>query len=279
MEKQFAYTFLALPRELALYNASDSDIEIMYGGETRRLPAANRVVLPHPKYSDVCCSKKDDESGKYLPGTLVLKDIYKVNELLGGEELIWSAANAVKNTLGIDPQTGKAASRYAERGVSLIPPNATLAEIRTIAKAARRRWERFQLAQDISTVHAHEERNARREALKLGSVPPTREYMAAAERISKAKAEFLEEAAQVTYADNNVILANPVFADEVPAVDPSIPVVDLLADEPEPSLPVEAAGSPETPPAAIPEGIQESLKLLEDVQRKRLAKSTPKEAQ
>jgi hypothetical protein len=141
--------FLSPVREFSLHNATDEPILIMFCGETRIIPACDQVTYPHPKFDDVCHSAKDAD-GDWIPGSLVIRDMVRMY-LNNQEGDVWSAANAIKHALEIDVSSGEATGKYAQRGVSMLPPTPTKEQVAHIAAAGRRRYEawRVQWAREI----------------------------------------------------------------------------------------------------------------------------------
>lgn len=175
-----AWAALNPVREFVIHNSTDEEVVITYDAETRWIPAVTKIVYPHPKYPNdpsVCCSGKDSE-GNWIPGTLVLKDMYADKEMgeFGETRNLWSAANAIKHALGIDVRTGAADSDYAKRGLSVLPLNPEPELVQAVLADGRARYEDWRIAQSREIVTAYDEKNAARARVNMQPVPPGQDY-------------------------------------------------------------------------------------------------------
>jgi len=166
--------FLAPVREFCLHNATDEPILIMYSGETRIIPAKDQIAYPHPKFEDVCYSAKDMD-GDWIPGTLVLRDMVQMY-MNGQEGQVWSAANAIKHALDIDIKSGLASGKYAERGVSLLPPSPSKELVHKLAADGRRRYEAWRIKTAKEVAEAYEGRIAALKAAGHNPIPLGPDY-------------------------------------------------------------------------------------------------------
>lgn len=170
-------TFIANPREYIVHNAGDEPVTIMYGGETRILPPVHEVITPAktlPAYSG------KDAEGEYIPGSLVIADIYEENpSFLGGSTLVWSAAEAIKQVLGIDTRSGTSSGPFSERGISVLPANPPKDLVRETTKAGRERYERWRITEAERIVFEHNERNAKHKALGMPEIGGDERYIKA----------------------------------------------------------------------------------------------------
>ena len=174
---QQVVSFIAQPREYIVHNAGDEPVTIMYGGETRVIPPVTEVVTPDktlPAYSG------KDEAGDYIPGSLVLSDIYQNNHIaLGGSTLVWSAAEAIMQVLHIDANSGASSGPYADRGMSVLPPSPTKDMVKEVTKAGRERYEKWRVAEAERIVFEHNERNSKHKALGMAELPGDERYIKA----------------------------------------------------------------------------------------------------
>lgn len=164
-------------REFVVHNATDEQVVITYDAETRWIPPINKVVMPHPKAEDACHSAQDS-NGNWIPGTLVLKDVYSQKDLgeFGESRSLWSAANAIKHCLGIDVRTGHADSDYAKRGLSILPPNPEPELVDAVREDGRARYEEWRIKQARETVESYDDKNAARARVNMNPVPAGQDY-------------------------------------------------------------------------------------------------------
>lgn len=218
--------FIETPKEYILINPTDESIEFMYGGETRIVPAYNKVTLPHPKFADVPHSAVD-ETGAFIPGTLLLKDIFgPVSEALGGAERIWNAAEAIKHALGIDVKTGAASGGYALRGLTVGPRVYTKAVIDKLKAVGRERYQVWRLKEAEDTVAAFDSKNKARALVGMAQLPPddaTRKAGLLLSMSAKRDEKAYNESMDVTFTEE-------ATQKQGPATSP-MDGVELLSDE------------------------------------------------
>jgi hypothetical protein len=106
--------------------------------------------------------------GDWVPGSLVLRDVLQLF-MNGQEGQVWSAANAIRHALEIDVKSGVATGKYAERGISMLPPTPSKDMVRRVAEEGRRRFEAWRLKQAKEVLEAYETRIA---ALKSAGHAP-----------------------------------------------------------------------------------------------------------
>ena len=167
--------FKAPKREFILHNCTIDRVELMYGGETKWLPPCDRTTAATPGNPHSFASGKDAD-GDVIPGSLVFTDLYDTDPTSGVEISVWNAWDAVKALLGVDPLTGIATGPYAQRGISLIPPQTSKEEIANIAAAARIRFRQFSIEQARSIVAGHDADNSRRKRHGNSEVPGDSKY-------------------------------------------------------------------------------------------------------
>jgi hypothetical protein len=295
--------FMVQPKEYILLNSTDEEIILQHHGETRRIPPRNKVVKKHHKYPDVPCSMRDAQ-GRYIPGTLTLSDIVIPNSL-GGAEVVWNAAEAIKERLGIDINTGTYTSALALRGVSVVPPDASIELIRRIDADGIERWKKFRIRQAAALVATYDSRNEKRKAEGLSPLAPDEKYMRAEAALNQLRAEeairLKEEFTKITQIELAPEPDNEMFED--PEVGTSVLLTSEVQEAPPASvddtpIPVaeaaaELTGEPTPPALRTVDSLSamEKLQLLEDdpkairalrikynVRKRSYAKRKPKEA-
>lgn len=190
-----ALSFLIPVREFTIHNATDEQLVIMYAGETRYIPPVNVAIPPDPRIPDKAHSAVDAD-GELIPGTLVLKDMY--DEKMGhfrDASKFWSAAEAIKHSLDIDVTTGEATGPYAQKGLSLLPPLPTKAQVAETLADGRARYKTWLVAKAQETIESYDAKSMARKAAGLGSIPPSREELKA-KAILDANQARLEESVE-----------------------------------------------------------------------------------
>lgn len=165
--------FLEVPRAFTLHNSTPEWITIRWDGEEKKIPPNDQVVYPHPKYEDVCYSAKYLGEDAYIPGTLVLRDIFQQGPM-GSTKTIWSASQAIKNVLGIDPKSKKYEGAYAKRGLSVLPEHPTREQVKLVEDAGKVRWREWridQAARDLAQWE-HKQGNLKQAGLQPLPAPP-----------------------------------------------------------------------------------------------------------
>jgi len=206
--------FLEAPQAWTLLNPTPDWIEFSWHGESRRIPPSTEVVLPHPKFSDVCCSAKD-EHGDYIPGTLVVRDIRERGPM-GYDAVKWSAAVAIKKVLGVDIANKTYTRSYALRGLTVLPENPT----RDMAEEARReafgRYRVWKIKEARASLARLEFRN---EVLARAGLKP-REHSA-----EYAEAKAIVDAADVMDREKaekqlELVIGSKGFSEPLPQPEP-----------------------------------------------------------
>src|SRR5262245_9884846 len=192
--------FVMPPREFVLLNCTGEPIECGFDGQKLTVPkndvAVKPVELPSnghkihgviPRFTSA-----PDADGELIPGSLLIYDIVEDNGL-GGEEMIWSAGNAIRHVLGVSYKADKATSLYAQRGLSLLPVRPTKGQVDIVRAGGQLRSEDWQYETSRQVVATYEAREAMRKGLGLDPLPFPREFHAA--RAILAVHEKREEAA------------------------------------------------------------------------------------
>lgn len=165
--------FLTPVREFIVLNATDERVEIAYSGETRYVPP-NHVILGD---GEPFQSAKDSE-GNYIPGTLVIEDMFEQKELgeMADLKIHWSAAEAIKHSLGINVRTGEATGHTAKKGVSVLPPKPTPELVDKIRSEGRARYEDWMVDSAKNLVDSYDAKNEARQRVGMNAVPPGKDY-------------------------------------------------------------------------------------------------------
>lgn len=183
------------PREFAIYNPSEAPVEFGYDGEQRTIPGRDTVIQPDPR-DPLRCHSCIDTDGRLVPGTLVLRDVFSPKGLAdGGRTEMWSAAAAIRERLGLNPNTGAGSGSYHEKGISLISTRPSPDEVASVKADANARHEQFlikwaaHLQEDIAT------RGQAHKAVGMNYVMTPTQHM------ELAKAEAILKVAEQKYRD------------------------------------------------------------------------------
>lgn len=234
--------FMIQPKEYVLLNSTDEEIIMQHHGETRRIPPRNKVVKPHKKYTDVPHSMQDAQ-GRYIPGTLIIADIVAEGPM-GGTQIVWQAAQAIKERLGIDTQTGTYTAAMALRGLSVVPPDADMELIRKIDADGIARWKKFRIRQAAALVANYDARNEKRKATGLGALAPDVQYLRAEAALNQLRSEeakrLKDEFTKITQVELAPEPDNEMFEDPEPEQLPEI--VQEVHGEPQVIVPAQDVG-------------------------------------
>jgi hypothetical protein len=222
--------FMTPPRSYVVHNATDDRVEVQWNSVAFTLPPSDVVIADSPENSTRHSAK--DSTGTYIPGTLVLSDQYRqADPWLGGQELLWSASEAIKSALGIDTNTGEANSVLAAKGLSLLPVDPAPELVKQVTDSGRKRYEEFRIVEAEQVVNAHEAANMTRKQLGMPEISGDERYITSAmvlkahrDRISDKTRKMLNLAAdyppvpKAADADLDInaladkLLNNPEFA-------------------------------------------------------------------
>lgn len=137
-------------RQFILHNGGDTTAYLTFSGIDIEIPARDKIQEPHPS-RDKWTSAKDLD-GNWIPGTLVIQDMHDVTT----EELRFNAASAVRNLLGIAPNSKQATSAWYLRGISLLPPGAPKEQVADIVTSGIQRYEDFMVEYSRTVVADYE---------------------------------------------------------------------------------------------------------------------------
>lgn len=149
------------PRTFTLHNASTEKYTIRWGGLTFTLPPVDKVGPKAAHYAD----------GRPIPGTCVLADsaTFNADGTIGRNN--WRAEDAIRNVLGINPDTGEALGPAAKAGISFLPDDPTEEMVREVREDGERRWNAHLIGwaeKEVATFKVAIERSK-----DAGAAPPT----------------------------------------------------------------------------------------------------------
>jgi len=177
-------------RSYILFNPSIRQHELRWGGNCYTFPARDDVrPEKSAKFSD----------GEWIPGTYVISDTYN------GDELVFDAALAIKNLLGLSQRPDGAqdvTSLYGRFGISFVPNGCSKERYQEVRSAAIRQWEEFRVESAMQTKTDYEHQAAIWKAHGLQAPPPNAEVQEAlfilesAHKRSSAKLAALQTTTQ-----------------------------------------------------------------------------------
>jgi hypothetical protein len=156
-------------KEYVLVNVGPRPVAIGYGGNTVWVPPGARghaqieredAARPHK-----LASHKNPANGKYIPGTIVIRDIVKVDKVFGSREVIWDAAEFIMERIGENCE-----KEYGKRGIAWALPTATMEDLAEIMREAYPRWYASEI-KDAKSVLAEEE--SRLKVASMRNIPAT----------------------------------------------------------------------------------------------------------
>lgn len=222
-------------KEYVLINVGARTVAIHYGGETVWVPPGARGVAQvereNPASPHKRSSYRNPTNGKYVPGTIVVKDIVKVNQQFGSREVIWDAAEFITERIGENCE-----KEYGKRGISWAPADATMEDLAQAMREAHPRWLAAEI-RDAKTVLAEENERLRVAQMRNApATPPSDEVLRA-----KAILELEAERNKKTVADlmkgfridgDNYFSPAPTQTDSSPSAgdDVDAPLADLESD-------------------------------------------------
>lgn len=198
-QSQFLPDFMVKPRRYCLHNASPDMIDITWGGLKFVLPPVDAIGPKPARYPD----------DTPIPGTCIVQDSYCFDKEGAipstSDPPNWLAAEAIRNVLGIDPNTGEAVSPYARKGVSFIPENPTREQVDEVRHQGEQRYQEFMVGWADQTLTAYAEAAERARRVGVEPKPPGPAYQKALlimgrykdslERTLKRETDLVERAA------------------------------------------------------------------------------------
>jgi hypothetical protein len=269
-----ALKFLTPVREFTVHNATDEPVVLMYDGETRVIPPVDLVVYPHPNYEDVCFSA-EDEDGDYIPGTLVLRDVYElktIGDFMDGR-MHWSA---IKHCLEIDVRTGIASGAYAKKGLSILPPRPSKDLVARIKSEGQDRFLEWRITEARGITEAYASQALAWQKTGVAAPPPGNDYTKAVKILELTGGKETNRLEKV-FAGKLAPKEDPetLEASETEAQDLS----SLIAKKVQEALGRASEGSLETPDlVSAVQADPEAMKKIENIIRMRKAREAKKNA-
>lgn len=156
--------FISKPEEYGLYNPSPEAVSLKWSGRSITLPGCLEQSLV-PCHFD---------TGEEIPGSYLVRDCYQagVDGLIPkvGSAFNWRAAEAIRNLLGIDVETGIAHSTKAARGISFIPAILDKATMEAVIADSRTRWASHEVKWAENEIRTYQ--SAQELAQRAGTTAP-----------------------------------------------------------------------------------------------------------
>lgn len=185
------------PNRFTLHNAAPERRTFRWGGVQFTLPAIDEIGVAPAK----------DADGDLIPGSLILEDGYTTDRdgltPERGTPPNWSAFEAIRNVLGVDPTTKVATGVAAKGGISFLPNSPTKDVIAAVREDGKRRYAESRVEWAQYTVSAYESRVAAARAVGLQAAPPDQDY-AKAIQILKKRQEDLGKNVEVAADDEEI---------------------------------------------------------------------------
>lgn len=171
-----------------LHNATPEEIVLKWGGLQMTIPPTE-VVGPRAAL---------DPEGNPIPGTRIISDTYTAISGSGmtpkkGDPPNWFAAAAIKNILKIDPHTGEAVGKSAQKGVSVLPGSPTLTMIAQARAAGQERYQEFLVGWATDMVNSYQVARERNTQAGYAPPPPGADYQKSIVILEKSHAKMQRE--------------------------------------------------------------------------------------
>jgi hypothetical protein len=169
-QNQYVPEFSTQPNRFTLHNSTPEELTLRWAGLQYSIPPVDQV---NPKHS------AKDADGDFIPGTFVVTDSYAPREdgsYPKGGSFNWFAADAIKHSLGINPDTGVAEGSYAAKGVSFLPKAPTKEQVANIARAGKERYDFFLVEWAQNEVAAQQQAMDRASRAGVPVPPPGKDY-------------------------------------------------------------------------------------------------------
>lgn len=185
-------SFHAEPEKYGLYNPDVKFHDLMWGGKSIRIPGCHEVA------TEPCTFNDNDEP---VPGTVIIKDSYaplagEGRTPLPGSAFNWKAADAIRNVLGIDIDTGQAHSTKAARGITFLPPVVDRDTFEAVKQDAERRFAESEVQWALDEVRGYEEALDKSKRAGVSAPPPDSGYNRAVVILAEHRKRTLGEAAR-----------------------------------------------------------------------------------
>jgi hypothetical protein len=175
-----------------LHNATPEEIILKWGGLQMTVPPVGKIG---PRAAM-------DPDGNKIPGTRIISDTYTA--MLGsgqvpkkGDPPNWFAAAAIKNILKIDPKSGEAIGKSAQKGVSVLPGSPTLSMITQAKADGQERYQQFLVDWATETVNAYAVARERNTQAGYAPPPPGADYQKSIIILEKSHAKMQKEMGMV----------------------------------------------------------------------------------
>lgn len=185
------------PNRFTLHNASPEPQTFRWGGVQFTIPGVDMVGKDPAR----------DVDGDPIPGTLMLEDTYAPDRdgIIPplGTPPNWSAFEAIKSILGVDPATKVAGGVAAKGGISFLPNSPSKDLVARIREDGKRRYAESRVEWAQYTVAAYEARVAAARAVGAQAAPPDEDYSKAVQVLKKWK-EGLGKSEEVPLDDEEM---------------------------------------------------------------------------
>jgi hypothetical protein len=180
-----------------LHNATPEEIVLKWGGLQMTLPPVDKVGA-RPAV---------DPAGEPIPGTRTISDTYTAISGSGqtprkGDPPNWFAAAAIKNILKIDPRSGEAIGKSAQKGVSVLPGSPTLSMITQAKADGHERYQQFLVDWATDTVNAYQVARERNQQAGYAPPPPGADYQRSIIILEKSHAKMQKDMGMVSKVED-----------------------------------------------------------------------------
>ena len=170
-----------------LHNATPEEIILKWGGLQMTVPPSDKVGPRAAKYQD----------GEEIPGTRIIADTYTAypggQHPRKGDPPNWFAANAIRNILKIDPETGEAMGPSARKGISVLPASPSPSMIQQAMEAGKARYDQFLVEWATEMVNSYAVARDRNTQAGYAPPPPGADYQKAIIILEKSHKKMKEE--------------------------------------------------------------------------------------
>jgi len=163
-------SFIVRPKGYVIVNATEDRIEVRCAGMGFYVPPKSE--FHNPDEPRLMHSYKDPQTGKPMPGTLLLVDVVERGSLV--LKTLWNSEAAVIHVFGVDMNSGLPSSDYFLRGLGVVPEGATREEVEATRTAGVVRARKWAVRTAYGVVNSHNLKNEARKRANLGEVPPDR---------------------------------------------------------------------------------------------------------
>jgi hypothetical protein len=158
------------PNKFTLHNASPEPLVVRWASLQFTIPAKDVIGTKPATYDD----------GAPIPGTYVVQDSWSLDRDGAippkNSPPNWSAYEAIRNVLGVDPVTKEALSPNARSGISFLPPNPTRELVAEIRADGERRYEEHLVDWAEQTITGYLDAVQKSRDAHVSPPPPTRDY-------------------------------------------------------------------------------------------------------